>query len=79
MAASREVVVPTPHDPPRIYRADLTAALDLIAIGDVSGIASVRIEPDMVYVERFAYTDDGRPLTTANGKAATTTTRIEIR
>lgn len=72
--------VQAPHDPPRIYRGDLVAALDSIGITDTANVLSVVIGPDEVIVVRAAPPSLISENETGDGVRAvvTTTTRVSI-
>jgi hypothetical protein len=60
-------------EPSHIYRADLAAALDSIAIDVTPDLVSVTVTGDWVETIRYAGTD------AVTGAPALITTRIEIR
>lgn len=67
-------------NPVHIHRADLLAALDLIAITDTASIARIVITPEDVEITRYVKSKTGGVLLDVlRDRAATTTTRIEIR
>ncbi len=72
----RDTPPPGPDDPPRIDRADLIAALDLLAITDPMNVARIVINPDHVEIIRWSAP---RRVDLMTGDAVTATTRIEIR
>ena len=65
-----------PDNPPHIHRADLLAALELMAITDTDNVARVDITPDHVDVTRY---DVPCRVDPATDTVVTTTTRIEVR
>lgn len=70
---------PAPDDPPYIYRADLIAALDSIAITDPGNLARLVITPEFVEVTRFATSPTGgKMVDLQTDRPATTTTRIQV-
>lgn len=71
------IAIPAEH-PQQVRRADLVRFLDQLGIAEPERVASVRVELDTVYVDRYAYTLQGRQVT-CYGSPVTITTRIGVR
>lgn len=68
-----------PDNPPHIYRADLLAALDSIAVTDTGSVKSIAMDGEAVTITRYVYSDTGgMVLDLVKDQPVTVTHRIEI-